>query len=97
MGANIAGIYGAQIFRQDDAPRYRRGFLVNIGVLSFALIMAAVRFTDDRIRRRRGIAVDTTLQSGSTEEIKADPEDVSNGNLSETENTSTTREKGVGL
>ena len=62
MGANIAGIYGAQIFRQDDAPRYRRGFSINIGILTFALAMAAVRFTDDRIRRRRGENVNKALE-----------------------------------
>lgn len=53
MGANIAGIYGAQIFRSDDKPRYRRGFSINIGVLTFGLVIAVVRFIDDRIRRRR--------------------------------------------
>lgn len=55
MGANIAGIYGAQIFRQDDRPRYRRGFSINIAVLAFALILAIIRFLDDRVRRRRAV------------------------------------------
>lgn len=53
MGANIAGIYGAQIFRQDDRPRYRRGFSINIAVLAVGLLMAILRFVDDRLRRRR--------------------------------------------
>jgi hypothetical protein len=53
MGANIAGIYGAQIFRQDDKPRYRRGFGVNIAVLAVGLTLAIVRYVDDKIRRRR--------------------------------------------
>lgn len=53
MGANIAGIYGAQIFRQDDRPRYRRGFSINIAVLTVGLSMAIVRFVDDLLRRRR--------------------------------------------
>jgi hypothetical protein len=53
MGANIAGIYGAQIFRKDDKPRYRRGFSINIAVLTLGLSLAAVRYIDDRIRRRR--------------------------------------------
>lgn len=52
MGANIAGIYGAQIFRQDDRPRYRRGFSINIGVLAFGLALATVRFVDDWRRRK---------------------------------------------
>ncbi|OQU95372.1 hypothetical protein CLAIMM_01591 [Cladophialophora immunda] len=53
MGANIAGIYGAQIFRQDDRPRYRRAFSVNCAVLAFGLILAIGRHIDDVIRRRR--------------------------------------------
>jgi hypothetical protein len=53
MGANIAGIYGAQIFREDDSPRYRRGFSVNIAVLTVGLLMAVIRFVDDLLRRRR--------------------------------------------
>ena len=52
MGANIAGIYGAQIFREDDRPRYRRAFSVNIAVLAVGLAMVVFRFVDDRLRRR---------------------------------------------
>ncbi|EXJ61617.1 hypothetical protein A1O7_02045 [Cladophialophora yegresii CBS 114405] len=54
MGANIAGIYGAQIFRSDDKPRYRRAFSVNIAVLAFGLALAIWRYTDDRLLRRKG-------------------------------------------
>jgi hypothetical protein len=54
MGANTAGIYGAQLFRQDDKPRYRRGFTVNIAILAFGLGLAIVRYVDDRIRRKKG-------------------------------------------
>lgn len=53
MGANVAGIYGAQIFREDDKPRYRRGFSVNIAVLTVGLLLAVVRYVDDMLRRRR--------------------------------------------
>ena len=53
MGANMAGIYGAQIFRQDDRPRYRRAFNVNIGILAFGLSLALARFIDDKFRRRK--------------------------------------------
>lgn len=53
MGANIAGIYGAQIFRSDDRPRYRRAFSVNCAVLAFGLVLAIGRYIDDVIRRRR--------------------------------------------
>lgn len=57
MGANIAGIYGAQIFRQDDRPRYRRGFAVAIAVLAVGLVLAIGRFLDDRLRRRRSAGI----------------------------------------
>lgn len=53
MGANTAGIYGAQIFRNDDRPLYRRGFGINIGVLVVALTLATIRYIDDRRNRRR--------------------------------------------
>lgn len=53
MGANIAGIYGAQIFREDDKPLYNRGFSVAIAVLAAGLILAIVRWVDDYRRRRR--------------------------------------------
>lgn len=52
MGANIAGIYGAQIFRSDDKPKYRRGFTINIVVLAVGLALAVLRFFDDKIWRR---------------------------------------------
>jgi peptidoglycan/LPS O-acetylase OafA/YrhL len=53
MGANIAGIYGAQIFRQDDRPRYRRAFAVACAILAVGLAVAIVRYVDDKIRQRR--------------------------------------------
>ncbi|TKX25001.1 MFS transporter-like protein 41 [Elsinoe australis] len=53
MGANIAGIYGAQIFRSDDRPRYRRAFSVNCAVLAFGLSCAIFRYADDWMRKRR--------------------------------------------
>ncbi|KZZ96677.1 alternative sulfate transporter [Moelleriella libera RCEF 2490] len=53
MNANIAGIYGAQIFRQDDKPLYRRGFSVAIAVLSFGLVLSLIRLGDDILHRRR--------------------------------------------
>jgi hypothetical protein len=40
MGANIAGIYGAQIFREDDKPRYRRAFSIACAVLAFGIALA---------------------------------------------------------
>ncbi|CAO2658282.1 Nn.00g060050.m01.CDS01 [Neocucurbitaria sp. VM-36] len=53
MGANIAGIYGAQIFRNDDRPRYRRAFAIACAVLAVGLLLAIFRFVEDKIRRRR--------------------------------------------
>lgn len=53
MGANIAGIYGAQIFREDDKPRYRRAFAIACGVLAFGLLIAIIRYIDDRITMRK--------------------------------------------
>lgn len=53
MNANIAGIYGAQIFRADDNPLYRRGFSVALAVLSVGLVLAIVRFIDTLVKRRR--------------------------------------------
>lgn len=70
MGANIAGIYGAQIFRSDDRPRYRRAFNVNIGVLAFGLLLAGIRFLDDRFRRKK--AKDRLPESGSESEAYSD-------------------------
>ena len=54
IGLNIAGIYGAQIFRSDDKPRYRRAFSINIAVLAFGLLLAIARYIDDRLLRRKG-------------------------------------------
>jgi hypothetical protein len=56
MFANIAGIAGAQIFRSDDAPKYRRGFSINIAILAVGLALAAVRFVDDKFWRREKVA-----------------------------------------
>jgi hypothetical protein len=82
MGANIAGIYGAQIFRADDKPKYRRGFSINIGVLTFALVLAFFRFIDDRFRRKR-VAIQDQIESSSDhnssqdhDEKAAQPSDV---------------------
>ncbi|KAM3563615.1 hypothetical protein MY1884_001196 [Beauveria asiatica] len=53
MNANIAGIYGAQIFRSDDKPLYRRGFSVAIAILSFGFVLSVTRWLDERLRLRR--------------------------------------------
>jgi hypothetical protein len=74
MGGNIAGIYGAQIFRADDKPKYRRGFSINIAILVVGLCLAVGRYIDDLFRRHRaakklhGGSISETIE-GKTEEI----------------------------
>lgn len=70
MGANIAGIYGAQIFRSDDAPRYRRGFSINIAVLTVGLTLAIVRFFDDKWLRRRTANEAERISDGASDELE---------------------------
>ncbi|KAI5195570.1 putative MFS transporter [Aureobasidium subglaciale] len=53
MGANIAGIYGAQIYQASDKPRYRTAFNVSISVLAAGLALAVIRFLDDKLRRKK--------------------------------------------
>jgi len=72
MGANIAGIYGAQIFRSDDSPRYRRAFGVNIAVLAVGVTLAVVRFLDDKIRRKKTKNALPEEDSGSGSEVYSD-------------------------
>ncbi|KPI36646.1 putative transporter [Cyphellophora attinorum] len=72
MGANTAGIYGAQIFRQADRPRYRRGFACGIGILAFGLLLAVVRYVDDRIRRKKAPQNDLHTSSSSEEGVGED-------------------------
>lgn len=65
MNANIAGIYGAQIFRQDDRPLYRRGFTVAIAVLAVGLALAIGRWVDDFLKRRKKV---NALESSSSQQ-----------------------------
>ncbi|KAH7035989.1 alternative sulfate transporter [Microdochium trichocladiopsis] len=79
MGANIAGIYGAQIFRRDDSPLYRRGFSVACAVLAFGLAVAIFRFVDDVIRRRRNKgAIDAGDQHSAGSQSQDDEAEVGN-------------------
>lgn len=66
MNANIAGIYGAQIFRADDKPLYRRGFSIAIAVLSLGLALAIARWLENLLRRRRN--GDTVSSEGGSKE-----------------------------
>lgn len=81
MGANIAGIYGAQIFRADDAPRYRRGFSIDIAIIAFAVALAVFRLLDDlrrRIRNKGQVNIETASEDSiSNDDIKTvQPSDV---------------------
>ena len=64
MNANMAGIYGAQIFRRDDRPLYRRGFSVAIAVLSAGFALAIMRWVDDLLRRRRTAKAEEAERGG---------------------------------
>jgi hypothetical protein len=64
-GANIAGIYGAQIFRADDKPKYRRGFSVACAVLAVGLSLAVFRYVDDLWRKRKNRSASPDSRSTS--------------------------------
>jgi len=74
MGANIAGIYGAQIFRADDKPLYRRGFGIDIAVLTVGVTLAVVRFSDGWIQKRRAAKQEqlANVDSGSEHNSQED-------------------------
>jgi hypothetical protein len=72
MNANIAGIYGAQIFRSDDKPLYRRGFSVALAVLSVGLVLAIGRFIDTVVHRRRNKGQSVESEEESTDERRKD-------------------------
>ena len=57
MSANIGAIYGAQIFQGDDAPRYRRAFATNIGLIVAALSLAIGRYCWEKRHVRKKISV----------------------------------------
>lgn len=63
MGANTAGIYGAQIFRSDDKPKYRRGFSIAIAILAFGLFLAILRYLDSLRQKRKAKKAAEVLDS----------------------------------
>ena len=71
MGANTAGIYGAQLYRADDEPRYRRAFSICIAVLSLGATIAIVRKIDEIRTRRRNKHL---VEPGAAEKAEPDPE-----------------------
>jgi hypothetical protein len=52
MSANLAAVYGAQVFRADDKPLYRRAFNTNFALLTSVLSVAAGQY---RIRREKPV------------------------------------------
>ena len=70
MGANTAGIYGAQIFRSEDKPKYRRAFAIGIAVLAVAFGLAVVRYVDHLITRRRAKGEEATATSADSGSIQ---------------------------
>jgi hypothetical protein len=78
MGANIAGIYGAQIFRSEDKPLYLVGFAIGIGIISTAITLAIIRLIDDIIKRRR-----------AKNTIEIEPESGSEGNAADEKKAAT--------
>jgi MFS family permease len=51
--ANIAGIWGAQIFRSDDKPRYRRAFAIGLAVAGLGTLTAVVRKIEEVWLKKR--------------------------------------------
>lgn len=70
MAGNIAGIYGAQIFREEDNPLYRRGFNIGIAILATSCCLAIIRYIDSKlvIRRqnREGAANQETVRAADS-------------------------------
>ena len=74
MGANIAGIYGAQIFRKDDRPLYRRGFSVAIAVLCVGFVLTMGRWLDDKRKQRQRKREENQLQGTSSSSADSNTE-----------------------
>lgn len=53
MAANSGGLIGSQLLRGDDAPLYRRGFKVCVGLVSFGLFVAILQHLQYRLTNRR--------------------------------------------
>lgn len=65
INTNLYFQYGAQLYRSDDEPRYRRAFSICIAALSLGVILAIIRKVDEIfIRRRNGgkLETDSTVE-----------------------------------
>ena len=60
MSANVAGIVGSQLFQAQDAPLYRTGWSVIVGLISAALLMSILANAQywllNRFQKRQGEA-----------------------------------------
>jgi hypothetical protein len=61
-----AGIYGAQIFRSEDKPKYTTAFSIGIGVLALGVALAVVRYVDHLISRRRALKEEAAATDSDT-------------------------------
>ena len=54
MGANLAGIIGAQLFRQEDRPYYPKGWMAILILITFALVASGLANLQYIILNRKG-------------------------------------------
>jgi hypothetical protein len=78
MGANIGGIYGAQLFRADDKPHYHRAFSIGCAIIAFGVACAVLRFViGDIMPRRKQQRQQRNLGGeGDTGEMRLSSEDI---------------------
>lgn len=68
-----AGIYGAQLYRSDDEPRYRRAFSICIAAITLGVMLAVIRKVDEiLIRRRNGGRLETDSTAEREPEVYDD-------------------------
>lgn len=53
MAANAAGIYGNQLFRSDDKPRYHRALTIDAVILAVSLLSAILLALYYRYKNRQ--------------------------------------------
>lgn len=79
MGANIAGIYGAQLYQKKDKPRYRNAFTIALAVLAFGAVLATVRKIDEIINGKKGSGIqkeeEDSSDEGTFDDVRAVPAD----------------------
>jgi hypothetical protein len=60
MSANLSGIIGSQLFQAADAPLYKKGWTIEVALISVALFMCIVANVQywllNRLQKREGEA-----------------------------------------